>query len=131
MAFVLHTSRTLQDTNAPDILPLFFFFFNFWLDLRCCVGFSLVASSRGYSVVTVCRLLIAVASLVAEHRLGGTQASAVVAQGLNSCSSWALKHMLSSCGAWELLCSMWDLLGPWIKLCLLLWWVASFFFKLF
>ena len=31
--------------------------------------FSPVAASRGYSLVVVCRLLIAVHSLVAEHRL--------------------------------------------------------------
>ena len=30
---------------------------------------SLVAASRGYSLVAVCRLLIVVASLVVEHRL--------------------------------------------------------------
>ena len=38
------------------------------LGLGCCVGFSLVAE-RGATLVAVCRLLIAVASLVAEHRL--------------------------------------------------------------
>ena len=32
---------------------------DFWL---CCVGFSLVAVTRGYSLAAVCRLLIAVAS---------------------------------------------------------------------
>ena len=32
-------------------------------------GLSLVAESRGYSLVVVCRLLIAVASLVLEHGL--------------------------------------------------------------
>ena len=32
-------------------------------------GLSLVVASRGYSLVAVCRLLIAVASLVAEHGL--------------------------------------------------------------
>ena len=32
-------------------------------------GLSLVAASRGYSLVAASRLLIAVASLVAEHRL--------------------------------------------------------------
>ena len=37
--------------------------------LRCCVGFSLVVASRGYSLVTVHGLLILVASLVAEHKL--------------------------------------------------------------
>ena len=45
-----------------------------------CAGFSslhllsLVVMSGGYSVVAVCRLLIAVASLVAEHRLKGSRA---------------------------------------------------------
>ena len=38
------------------------------LGLGCCVGFSLVAVSRGYSLVEH-GLLIVVASLVAEHRL--------------------------------------------------------------
>ena len=33
------------------------------------MGFSLVTSHGGYSVVAVCRLLILVASLVAEHGL--------------------------------------------------------------
>ena len=39
------------------------------LDLHCCKGFSLVAASRGCSLVAVHGLLIVVASLVAEHRL--------------------------------------------------------------
>ena len=39
------------------------------LSLCCCTGFSLVALSRGYSLVAVHRLLIAVASLVVEHML--------------------------------------------------------------
>ena len=39
------------------------------LGLHCCLGFSLVAESRGYSPVAVCGLLIAAASLVVEHRL--------------------------------------------------------------
>ena len=47
-----------------------FFVFNLAaLSLRCCMGFSLVGEDRGYSLVVVCRLLIAVASLVVEHRL--------------------------------------------------------------
>ena len=33
------------------------------------MGFSPVAASRGYSLVAMCRLLIAVVSLVAGHRL--------------------------------------------------------------
>ena len=39
------------------------------LGLLCCTGFSLVAEFRDYSPVAVCGLLIAVASLVAEHGL--------------------------------------------------------------
>ena len=39
------------------------------LGVGCAHGLSLVAVSRGYSPVAVCRLLIAVASPVAEHRL--------------------------------------------------------------
>ena len=38
------------------------------LGLHCCVSFSLVAVNSGYSLVAVLRLLIAVASLVVEHR---------------------------------------------------------------
>ena len=45
--------------------------------------------------------------------LCGARASVVVARGLSSCSSRALEHRLSSCGARaELLCGMWDLPGP-------------------
>jgi len=44
------------------------------LGLFCCMGFSLVADSRGYFVVVVHRLLITGASLVAEHGLYGTWA---------------------------------------------------------
>ena len=39
------------------------------LGLCCCMGFSLVAVSRVYSLGAVHELLTAVASLVAEHRL--------------------------------------------------------------
>ena len=45
--------------------------------------------SWGYSLV-VCRLLLALSSLVAEHRLQGMRVSVVVAHGLSSCGSWAL-----------------------------------------
>ena len=49
----------------------FVFLSLFWvvLCLHCCMGFSLPAASRGYSLVAVHRLLTAVASLVVEHRL--------------------------------------------------------------
>ena len=55
-------------------------------------GLSLIAVSGGYSSVVVLRLLIVVASLVAEHRLQ--------VHGLGSCSSQFLERGLSSCGAW-------------------------------
>ena len=59
------------------------------------------------------RLLIAVASLVAEHGLYGVWDSVVAAHGLSSCRPRALEHRLSSCGARALLLrSMWDLPGP-------------------
>ena len=47
----------------------FIYLFLSVLGLRCCMGFSPVAASRGYSLVAVCRPLTAVVSLVAEHRL--------------------------------------------------------------
>ena len=70
------------------------------LGLPCRAGFSLVTASQGYSEFAVCGLLVAVASLVSEHRLQGTRASAAVARGLSSCGSQALEHRLNSCGAW-------------------------------
>ena len=61
------------------LLSFFFFFrlffYNFIylflvvLGLCCCVDFPLVEAIQGYSLVVVHELLIAVASLVAEHRL--------------------------------------------------------------
>ena len=66
---------------------IFFFFFSSIylflavLDLRSCMGFSLVvpSTSRGYFIVAVLRLLIEVASPVSEHRLLDTWASVVAA----------------------------------------------------
>ena len=85
----------------PDILPgaftcflfvkiNFIYLFLAVLGLRCCMGFSLVAASRGYSLVTVCGLLIVVAFLVVEHTLS--------AHGLQCCSSGVLEPRLNSCG---------------------------------
>ena len=52
---------------------------DFWLHqvLVTLCGFSLVVASGGYSLGVVCRLLIAAASPVAEHRFQDTQASVV------------------------------------------------------
>ena len=60
--------------------------------LQCCVGFSLLVLSGGYSLAVGYCLLIAVASLV-KHGLFGTWTSVVEAQ----------EHRLSSCGAWAYL----------------------------
>ena len=62
----------------PDLGSFFFFNGIFIFKLKkflavlglcCCVGFSLVVASGGYFLVVVCRLLIVMASLIAEHRL--------------------------------------------------------------
>ena len=67
--------------------------------LCCCVGFSLVVASRGYSLVAILGLLIAVASLVVEYGGEGTWASVVAARGFSSCDFRALEHGLNSHGA--------------------------------
>ena len=60
------------------------------------VGFSVVAESRGSSLVAEKhRLLIAVASLVAEHGLWGARASAVSGPGLQTTGSIVVVHRLS------------------------------------
>ena len=64
----------LANMGLPSVL---FFFFNlinvflFWLHwvFIAARGLSLVVASRGYSLVEVHGLLIAVASLTAKHRL--------------------------------------------------------------
>ena len=43
------------------------------LDLHAAQGLSLVTVSGGYSLVVVCRLLIAAVSLAVELRLSGMQ----------------------------------------------------------
>ena len=54
-------------------------------------AFSLVATHRGYSLVVVHRLPVAVASHVLESGC---------ACELSSCGSWALAHRLNGFGAW-------------------------------
>ena len=67
------------------------------LSLRCCMGFSLVVVSRGYSSAVVHRLPIVVASLT-ERGLQDVQPSGVAAHRLSSWGSQALEYRLSSCG---------------------------------
>ena len=59
-----------------------FYLFLAALGLCCCVGFSLVVVSRGYSIVVVRQLLILVASLVVEQGLKGARASVVASPGI-------------------------------------------------
>ena len=70
------------------------YLFSLVLNLRCSVGFSLVEASGGYSVVAMHGLLIAVASLVVEHRLQGAWASVVVVPRLESTDSIVVVHGL-------------------------------------
>lgn len=62
-----------ERTQCRDTDMAFFsnFICLFWavLGLRCCVGFSLVAASRGYCPVAVYGLLAAVTSPAVELRL--------------------------------------------------------------
>ena len=67
------------------------------LGLHCCARLSLAVASWGYSLVVMHKLLIAIVSLVAEHKLWSQRASEVAACRFSSCSSQALEHRLSSC----------------------------------
>ena len=63
--------KKLQVRLAPELENLYFIYLCISLlavlGLHCCAGFSLVVVSRGCSLIVVCGLLIAVASLAAEH----------------------------------------------------------------
>ena len=59
----------------------FIYLFLAVLGLLCCTSFSLAVVSRGYSLVEMRWLLIAVASLVAVYRIWVGR--------LNSCGTWA------------------------------------------
>ena len=72
-----------------------FIFWLHWVFVAAC-GLSLVVASGGYSLVTGHGLLIAVASLVAEHGLS--------VLWLNTCGPWVLVHGLScstECGIFQ------------------------------
>ena len=60
--FLLFHTPCLKHNN---FIPLFLAL----LSLHCYMDFSLLTVSGGYSLVVVCRLLIVVAPLVAEHGL--------------------------------------------------------------
>ena len=77
---------------STGLSVLFFFFCNICADLRCCVwAFSLAAESGGYFLAAMHGLLIAVASLVAEHRLQAPALAQELLAGFCSCGSWTLE----------------------------------------
>ena len=99
------------------VVVFFLIIYSFFtvVGLCCCLGFSLVGTSRGYSLVAVLSLLITVASPVMEYGLSGMRASVVVACGLYSIGSIVVVYGLScfsACGIF------WD---QGSKLCLLHW----------
>ena len=65
------TSYKIKEECYLFFLIYLFYLFYFWLNwvFIAARGLSLVVASRGLPFVAVCRLLIAVASLVAEHGL--------------------------------------------------------------
>ena len=90
-------------------IMLLIFFFSFekkkkYLFILDCAGSLLIRGLfshcriRGYSLVAVFVLFIAVASLVVEHRFQDTQASVLAAPGLSSRVFQAKEHRLNSCG---------------------------------
>ena len=96
------------------MMSFFFKWFIFVLSRHCCgQAFPGCGKWGGYSLVAVCGLLIAEASLVVAHGLQGARALVVVARGLHSCGSQALEHRLDSYGTQTLLLrGTWDFLRP-------------------
>ena len=59
--------KILDLFSLHDIFKKFFYLFLPVKGLCCCMDFSLVAESGGNTLVVICKFLIVVASLVAEH----------------------------------------------------------------
>ena len=97
--------RKAQSLNhtMQILLILFIYLFLAVLYLCCYAGFSLVATSRACSLVAASRLLIAVASLVAEHGLQGAEAQQLRLTGTRA---WAQPQLPGS---------MWSILRPGIE----------------
>ena len=84
-SFSFRSSLTYLNTELFFFLNIQFYLFVALLGLHCCVGFSLVVGSRGYSLVVVHGLLFIEASCGAW---------ALRHLGFSSCSSWTLEHRL-------------------------------------
>jgi len=71
----LYSLKQILQKETPPIQNQFVFFFKkifiylflAMLGLCCCVDFSLVLASRGYSLAGVCGFFTVVASLAVEH----------------------------------------------------------------
>ena len=97
---IVQSEESISDTFYPrasrrSVVPLTLFLkvlfilllFLAMQGLCCCAGFSLVAASRGYSLVAGRRWLLLLQSM-------GSRSSV-----FSSCGSWALEHRFNSCGA--------------------------------
>ena len=107
---ILHSQQSLQTGddlggNQPTdgLFALhsgsFFLFIFRCTGLRSSTRVFASCGKRGLLVIVVGRFLIAVASIVAKHRLYGARASAVVLHRFSRCDLRALEHGLSDCGA--------------------------------
>ena len=93
MASLLLTEMLLFNLPFSSVLPFFkkiIYLFLVTVGLHCCLGFSRVVESWGYSLVSLCVLLVAVAFLV-EHRLEEHRLQELWHMGLA-----ALQHVGSS-----------------------------------
>ena len=79
--------------REEGLWSFFFFFWLYWV-FAAAHGLSLVAASEGCALVVVLRLLVVLASLVAEHRPWGARASVIGAPRPQSAGSLAEVHKL-------------------------------------
>ena len=102
-----------QWAQLQTITKLFLYLFLAALGLRCCARAFCRCGEWGLLFVVVHGLLIAVSSLVGEHRLQSMQASVDAAHGLSSCSTWA--YQLWHAGSRAQAQQLWHtgLVAPW------------------
>ena len=74
MGRMLRKNKNKFSIDLRIFFNSFIYLFLAVLGLHCCIGFCLVAATGGSSLAAVHGLLVAVASLVAEHGLWGTWA---------------------------------------------------------
>ena len=86
------------------IISTFSIFLNFWLHWVFVAALRLSpleSKWRGGGATVCCGVWASHCSgFSCEAQALGTWASVVAMRGLSRCGSWALEHLLSSCGAW-------------------------------